>query len=137
MFAVFGALLFFRRTSDNQKILKKLEGRADDQILVIEGKSYPISALRKEIAREPAKLLVLNLVLSAVMFGLHLWSKKAPLPAVIVAFSIFAVINIANAMVDPKTIAQGLVMKVLMIALLVRGIRDALVVRKSESALPG
>ena len=39
--------------------------------------------------------------------GLAIWGKRAPLQAVLVALATYVVVIVTNAMLDPKTIAQG------------------------------
>ena len=77
--------------------------------------------------------LITNLILAAVMVGLAQWGKRAPFPAMIVATATYAVVVVSNAMLDPKSIGQGIFMKILIVGLLVRGVRSALALRAADA----
>ena len=84
---------------------------------------------------QPAKSAVLigSLVLVAIMAILAVWAKKAPLAALVVATATYCVLIVTSAIVDPRTIAQGLILKIVVITLLVRGIKSALALRVSNA----
>ena len=73
-----------------------------------------------------------GLVLSGIMAVLAFWSRKAPLPAVLVATAIYFALIVLDAIIDPKTLAQGVPVKILFIILLVRGIKAALALRTAN-----
>jgi hypothetical protein len=77
-------------------------------------------------------VLLTNAVLAAVMAGLALWSRRSPLPAVIVATATYAVVIVFNAIMDPKTIGQGIFVKIIVIGLFVKGIKAALTLRVAD-----
>ena len=74
-----------------------------------------------------------SLVLVAIMAILAVWAKKAPLAALVVATATYCVLIVTSAIVDPRTIAQGLILKIVVITLLVRGIKSALALRVSNA----
>jgi hypothetical protein len=84
---------------------------------------------------QPAKSAVLigSLVLVAIMAILAVWAKKAPLAALVVATATYCVLIVTSAIVDPRTIAQGLILKIVVITLLIRGIKSALALRVSNA----
>ncbi len=73
-----------------------------------------------------------GLVLSGIMAALAFWSRKAPLPAVLVATAVYFALIVLDAIYDPKTLTQGLPLKLLFIVLLVRGIKAALALRTAN-----
>jgi hypothetical protein len=77
--------------------------------------------------------LIGSLVLVAIMALLALWAKKAHLAALVVATATNCVLIVTSAIVDPRTIAQGLILKIVVITLLVRGIKSALALRVSNA----
>ncbi len=79
-------------------------------------------------------MLGINLFLALVMLGLWIWSKRATLPAIITALGIYVAVIIASALYDPATLAQGIVLKVLVIAALAKGVQSTLAARKLETA---
>ena len=102
----------------------------------IEGKTYLVGALRDRITWELWSVLALNGFLSAIMLGLSIWAKRAPLHAMIVAAAVYAVVVVGNAIAEPASIAQGMIMKILIVAVFVRGIKAALELRVQELELP-
>jgi len=68
-------------------------------------------------------------MLSVIMLVLAWWSKWKPLAAILIATAIFAAVQVISAIIDPKTIMQGIVVKVLVIAILIKGIKGALSLR--------
>ena len=78
-------------------------------------------------------VLVVSLVLVAIMAILAVWAKKAPLAALVVATATYCVLIVTNAIVDPRTIGQGLILKIVVVTLLVRGIKSALALRVSNA----
>ena len=60
-----------------------------------------------------------------VFLGLALWSRKKPLVAFSIALGFYALFHITFMILDPATIAKGIIMKVLIIIALVKAIKDA------------
>ena len=135
MFLVFGAVLYFVKANQADESLKKFAKYQDSQVLPepINGKQYTVGELRKEISEEPIDILVTNAVLAVIMFGLYLYSKKSPLVALITAAAVYGSVNVLNAIIDPKTLGQGLILKIIVIGLFIKGIRSALELRKVDS----
>ena len=75
-------------------------------------------------------LLVVNLVLAVLYAGMWVWAKKNALGATLVAFFLFTGVMVANVVMDPKTIAQGIVVKVVFITILIKAIQAAFEERK-------
>jgi len=78
-------------------------------------------------------VLAINLILGAVMGALFLWSKRAPLAAIIVASGTYLVVVTTNALIDPRSLGQGLVLKILIIAALAKGVKSALALRERDA----
>ena len=76
---------------------------------------------------ENVKLIAIGIYLfiSAVFVGLAFWTRKSPYPALITATIFFVSLHVLFAILDPATIIQGLILKVVAIVLLVLGIRNA------------
>jgi hypothetical protein len=135
LFAIFGVVFFFITRSQGAPILGKLAGMdANARVTATAtGVTYTVSALRDKISWAPWNVLFLNLFLAVVMVGLAFWGRRAPLAAILVATATYAVVIVANAIVDPATIAQGVVVKVIVILVLFRGIRGALALRPANA----
>ena len=107
----------------------------DDHAVIpepINGVTYSVAELRAAVEREPYQALGLNLFLALVMLGLYFWSRRAALPAILTAMAIYVAVHVGNAIVDPMTIAQGIIVKVVAVLVLARGIRAALAARAFE-----
>jgi hypothetical protein len=127
MYALFGVIMFFVMRDVTQTALANLAPFEDHEILdPIDGVTYTAGELRAQVVWEHRGLLIVNLILAAIMVVLAWWSRQRALPAILIATAIFVVVQVAGAMIDPKTLLQGLIVKAIVIAVLVRGIKGAL-----------
>jgi len=135
LFLIFGIVMFFVAKSQTTDVLLKLAHMNPDATIPtpIGGKTYTVAALRSYLLWQPWGVLFVNLVLAAVMAILALWGRRAPLAALLVATATYAVVIVTNAIVDPRTIAQGIFLKIVVVALLIRGIKAALALRVSNA----
>ncbi len=76
--------------------------------------------------------LIACLVMSAIMGLLAWWSRKAPLPAVLIATAVYATVVAANVIVGPAKINNFFVLHILIFVFLVRGIKAALALRAAN-----
>lgn len=67
--------------------------------------------------------LGMNLVLAALFAGLAVWARFNPLPAAIVGLVLFLTIHVVSAIVDPASILQGVIVKVIVIVVLAKAIQ--------------
>lgn len=81
-------------------------------------------------------LLVINLVLAGAYVVLWWWAKTKPLPAAVIALLLFITTHVVNAVVEPSSIVQGVLVKILFTLALVRAITAASEERKLTAA-PG
>lgn len=126
LFAVFGVVMYFIVGNQVEEALANLAMYEDNAILdTVDGRTYTAGELRNQIVWEHRGLLIVNLLLAAIMVVLAWWSKQRALPAILVATAIYVVVQVAGAIVDPKTLFQGLVVKAIVIAVLVKGIKGA------------
>lgn len=128
MFSLFGIILFFMNKGMYDASLAKLAAyqSTDTFPTPINGVTYVVSDLYTKIQVEKYSILALNIFLALIMLGLSFWAKKAPLPALLVATAIYVAIQVLNAVVAPETIAQGIIVKIIVIVMLVKGIKSAL-----------
>ena len=129
LFIVFGFLMYFVTKGQADATLLQLQGADPGQTFDANGKTYTLEELRAALIWEPRSVLIVNLVLAAIMGVLAVWGAYAPLGAVLVATATYVVVLVANAIVDPATIGQGVIVKIIIIAFLVRGIKAALALR--------
>lgn len=127
LYALFGIVMFFMMRGTTETALTNLAAFEDHEVLEpIDGVTYTAGELRTQVIWEHRSVLVVNLMLAAIMVVLAWWSKQRALPAILIATAIFVVVQIASAIVDPKTLVQGLLMKIIVIAVLVKGIKGAI-----------
>jgi hypothetical protein len=74
--------------------------------------------------------LATNVGLSLLYFGLWIWAKKNTLGAAMVALSVYVTVVVGSAIFDPKTIAQGIIMKIIIVSALVSAISSEFKVRR-------
>jgi hypothetical protein len=80
-------------------------------------------------------VLLVNLILAAIFFGLGLWSKTKPLTAIISGLSLYAITIILNAIADPLSIAKGIIFKIAIIGLFIKAIKSAIEAEKLKKEL--
>ncbi len=135
LFLLGGLLMFALTKTQNDAALVRLSGMQDEATYPaqIQGRTYTVGELRKEIEWEPWGVLSVNLVLAAIMFALALWARRSPLPAVLIATATYLVLIVANAIGDPRTLGQGWIIKLIVIAFLFKGIKAALALRTART----
>jgi hypothetical protein len=135
LFVIAGMLFFFITKGQTDSALVKLEGLdpAATYPTPIDGRTYTVAELRQQLAWEPWGALIVNLILAAIMLALSLWARRSPLPAVLIATATYAVVLVAGAISDPATLAQGWLVKIIIIAFLIKGIKAALALRTASA----
>lgn len=127
VFAVAGIFMYYAMGDTVQAAYQNLAQFEDDVVLEpIDGVSYTAGELRSQIRWEHRGVLVVNFILAALMLVLAWWSKRRALAAILVATAIFVVVHVAAAIMDPATLAQGIIIKAIIIVALVKGIKGAL-----------
>ena len=67
-------------------------------------------------------LLVINLVLAVLYFGMWLWARSNALTAAVVALLLFLTTIVVSAVLEPKTLGQGIIVKIFFTAALFKAI---------------
>ena len=135
LFVVAGIAFFFITKGVAEPTLAKLQGMDPGSIYPtsIEGRTYTVGELRKQLAWEPWGVLIVNLILASIMLGLSIWARRSPLPAVLIATATYAVVLVASAISDPATMGQGVIVKIFIIMFLAKGIKAALALRTASA----
>lgn len=133
LFVIGGTVFGLMNKSDADKARAQLSRLDPSQTLVVEGKTYTVPELHKEIDRDLAMVFVVNYFLAAVMFGLFLWARKAALPAMVTGLCVYVAVIALSGAIEPKSLVQGLVIKIIAITVLVSGIKAALQERDASS----
>lgn len=79
--------------------------------------------------------LIIYIILISAFLALAVWGKQKPLPALISGLSLFIIIQIVNTIFDPVTLFSGIILKIVIIAYLVKGIKAALEADKIKKEL--
>jgi hypothetical protein len=135
MFVLGGVVMYFMAQGTAETALNNLRELDADMTYPqqVQGQTVTVGRLREMVESEPRQLLFLNIFLAGLMGGLWLWARKSVLPAMLVALAVFATVHVASAMMDPKTIVQGIYIKIFAIVALTRGVRAALAARRLET----
>lgn len=134
LFVIGGILMFALSLGTANDALENLRGLDDAAVvdIPVDGEIYSAGELRTMIEREPYQILGINLLLACIMAALAYWSRRSALPAVVTALAVFVVVHLLNALVDPTTIAQGVIIKVVATIVLIKGVRAAYDARRIQ-----
>jgi hypothetical protein len=132
LFTIFGMVMFFVTRDEAGKVLAKIAQVDDNATRIVGGVTYTAAQIREQLSWAPWNVLFVNLGLAAVMSVLAIWSRRSPLAAVLVAAATYAVVQVVNAIVDPASIAQGIILKVIVVLILARGIQSGLALRRAN-----
>ncbi|CAN5922722.1 hypothetical protein BH11GEM2_BH11GEM2_36940 [soil metagenome] len=67
-------------------------------------------------------LLVINIALAVIYFGLWFWAKSNPYAASLVALLLFFTVIVISAVYEPSTLAQGILVKILFTGALLKAV---------------
>ncbi|HEX7014654.1 MAG TPA: hypothetical protein VF191_04030 [Cyclobacteriaceae bacterium] len=69
--------------------------------------------------------MMVNLILCVIYLVLAAWCNQNPFGAILTAFIIYLTLIVVNMLIDPATLFHGIIIKLVIIAWLVKGIRSA------------
>ncbi|MDB5147523.1 MAG: zinc-ribbon protein, partial [Mucilaginibacter sp.] len=75
-------------------------------------------------------VVITNIIMAAIFLVLGTYSKKKPLACIISGLSLYVIVQVLNAIVDPISIAQGIIIKIVIIGYMIKGIKSAMEVEK-------
>jgi len=122
---------------DLSEATKKIR-RASIALYVIGGITAVAGVALYAVSTNPEvknSLLITNLIVGAIFVGLGFWCNQKPLAAIISGASLYALIFILNAVVNPLSIVSGIIFKIIIIGLFVRGIKSAIEAEKLKKEL--
>jgi hypothetical protein len=76
--------------------------------------------------------LIATTVLAAIFFGLWLWGRKSPFPALLTALIVFVTFHLLDAVVDPMSLLRGIIMKVVIIGGLATALKKAYIAKREK-----
>lgn len=77
-------------------------------------------------------VLGVMLALSAIFFGLWIWAKKAPFAALLTTLIVFVTFHLLDAVIDPISLVQGIVIKIVILAGLVTALKKAYIAKRER-----
>jgi hypothetical protein len=75
-------------------------------------------------------LLAANAGLAALYLGMMVWSRRKPVAATLTALLTFITVHAINAVLEPSSLAQGVIIKIVFIVILGTAVREAVVARR-------
>jgi hypothetical protein len=85
----------------------------------------------------PMAILVTTMGLAAIFFGLWLWGRKSPFPALLTALIVFVSFHLLEAVLDPMSILRGIIMKAIILAGLGSALKNAYVAKRQKELEAG
>jgi hypothetical protein len=84
-------------------------------------------------SHQQISVLGISFGLSLVFLGLGFWSEKKPVVALLIGLLLYLTLITITAIVDPRTLFQGILWKVIIISFLGKGMYSALSIKKVEN----
>ena len=75
-------------------------------------------------------MLVVILVIGAIYFGLWVWAKSAPFPAALTGLILYVTLWLGQGVMDPASLVQGILIKIIIVAVLIKAVQAGLEYRK-------
>ena len=119
---------FRLRLSSRKRFLKDAEQKtrsATTMIYVAAGLFF-VSGLITFFATDDFAILLVNLVICVVYLILAVWSSRNAFAAILTALLIYLTIQLINVMTIPGSLFSGIIIKIVIIAAFVKGIKAAL-----------
>jgi len=114
--------------------------RASNTLFFIGGTTMVVGLALYAIDKDPStknNLLITNCILAVIYAGLGFWCKKKPLAAIISGLSLYVLLIIFNAIINPLSIVSGIIFKIIFIGLFINGIKSTLEAEKLKKELNG
>ena len=78
-------------------------------------------------------VLAINVALGFLYLGMWAWARRNALAASVIALLTFVTVHVVDAIVDPKTIIQGIIVKIFFVAALIGAVRAAFEARRLKA----
>ena len=128
---------FYRKIDAKARLLKIVEKEVKKAktTLVILGVLNAIAGIVYGFISEDVLSLAVSSILAIIYFGLAIWSDKEPFSAILTGLIIYGSLILIQAVLEPISIFSGIIWKILIIALLVKGMKSGLEARRVKSEL--
>lgn len=75
-------------------------------------------------------VVITDLIMAAIFLVLGAYSKKKPLACIISGLSLYVIVQVLNAIIEPISIAKGIIIKIVIIGYMIKGIKSAMEIEK-------
>jgi len=131
---------FLRLLKANQEVLanaKKKINRVKIMLYIIGGLQVFLGLFlfMGEMVEDSAIVGISSIVVGLIMFACSVWVKRKPVTGILVAFSFYMLLQIAGVIIEPSSIVRGIILKIIVIAVFISGIKSAYDYREYEKKL--
>jgi len=122
---------FVRKAFEKNQLLEKKRKavkNARNLLYALSGLNLLIGVVGFAVNTTNVELLIGGLLLAIVYFSLARWSVSQPFAAIISGFIVFVISHVVGGILNPETISQGLLLKIIIISSFVygfKGVKDA------------
>ena len=102
-------------------------------LVIVAGLSF-LEALVYGVIGESLPAFAFGVAISVAMIALYLWGKNRPLAAMVLGLAVYLLLQLLAAIASLSTLAQGILIKVLIVVALSGGIGAELSLRRYEKA---
>ncbi len=136
MFVVFGTIMGFKQRSVADEAKSNLAQYESSETWSqrINGKVFTVGELRSKIDQETTMIFAVNYFLALIMFVLYLWARRSPFPAMVTALCVYLAVMVLNGILDPGSVFQGIIIKVVFVGAMIAGIKASLAARGGSYA---
>lgn len=75
-------------------------------------------------------VVITNIIMAAIFLVLGSYSKRKPLACLISGLSLYVIVQVLNAIIEPISIARGIIIKIVIIGYMIKGIKSAMEIEK-------
>jgi hypothetical protein len=93
---------------------------------------FGISASNAGTTGGGVAVLVTTMSLAAIFFGLWLWGRKSPFPALLTALIVFVSFHLLDAVFDPMAILRGIIVKIIVLTGLGTALKQAYLAKRQK-----
>lgn len=97
---------------------------------IAQARANPGLTVDEAVVSQSHMLFSVNYVLVAIYIALAFWAGRNPFGACLTGLILYLTLNLINAAIDPATIIQGIIMKIIIILALVNGVKAGLASRR-------
>ncbi len=133
---------FFRKIELTHQVLKDAEkkvNRVRIMLLILAGiniiAGLVISMAGDNLFEDASILGISSIIMGIIFIACASWVRRDPVAGIITAFSLYVLVQLASAIMDPTTLVSGIIFKIIIIAIFISGVRSAFDYREYKRKL--